>query len=118
MTKIERNKRINEYIGKYLTICEDLPADKVEIARPLIERIAFMLTSLEEMECDINKKGTVVEYQNGKNQKGLQINPALKLYQPLVKTLNAVFAQFVSIVTKGLPEEEKESKLDAFRYEE
>ncbi|MGN1111799.1 MAG: hypothetical protein ACI4RP_01215 [Acutalibacteraceae bacterium] len=71
---------------------KNLPKDRLEIAKKLIERAAYMLVSLEDMEAKINEDGLVVEMSQGA-YKIERAHPLLQPYNAMVKNYNATIKQ-------------------------
>lgn len=84
-----RTKKEQRRIAK---LYKNLPKDRFEIAKKLIERAAYMLVSLEDMETKMSEDGLVVEMQQG----GYTIeraHPLLAPYNATVKNYNATVKQ-------------------------
>lgn len=87
--KDSRQKKEQNKIKK---IYKNLPKDKFEIAKKLIERAAYMLVSLEDMEAKINEDGLVVKMPQG-NYEIERAHPLLQPYNAMVKNYNATIKQ-------------------------
>ena len=61
-TLYARQKKEQNRIKK---LYKNLPKDKLEIAKKLMERAAYMLVSLEDIEEKINEDGLVVKMPQG-----------------------------------------------------
>lgn len=88
-TLYARQKKEQNRIKK---LYKNLPKDRLEIAKKLIERAAYMLVSLEDMEAKINKDGLVVEMPQGA-YKIERAHPLLQPYNAMVKNYNATVKQ-------------------------
>lgn len=88
-TLYERQKKEQKRIKK---IYKNLPKEQLEIAEKLIERAAYMLVSLEDMEAKINEDGLVVEMPQGA-YKIERAHPLLQPYNAMVKNYNATIKQ-------------------------
>ena len=71
---------------------KNLPKDKLEIAKKLMERAAYMLVSLEDMEEKINEDGLVVKMPQG-SYTIERAHPLLQPYNAMVKNYNATLKQ-------------------------
>ena len=74
-TLYSRQKKEQNRIKK---IYKNLPKERLEIAKKLIERAAYMLVSLEDMEAKISEDGLVVTMPQG----SYEIDLAHPLIQP------------------------------------
>lgn len=88
-TLYTRQKKEQNRIKK---IYKNLPKEQLEIAKKLIERAAYMLVSLEDMEAKINEDGLVVEMPQGA-YKIERAHPLLQPYNAMVKNYNATIKQ-------------------------
>lgn len=100
-TLYARQKKEQNRIKK---LYKNLPKDKLEIAKKLIERAAYMLVSLEEMEAKIDEDGLVVVMPQG-NYEIERAHPLLQPYNAMVKNYNATIKQLDDL----LPNSEAET---------
>ena len=82
---------------------------KKAIAKRLIDREAFLLAQMKELEAQIKKEGVKETYQNGNNQFGYKESTEFKCYIAMQKNYIAILKQLTEI----LPEEAAE-ELDEF----
>lgn len=73
-------------------IYKNLPKEQLELNKKLIERAAYMLVSLEDMEAKINADGLVVTMPQG-NYQIERAHPLLQPYNAMVKNYNATIKQ-------------------------
>ena len=88
-TLYARKKKEQNRIKK---LYKNLPKDKLEIAKKLMERAAYMLVSLEDMEEKINEDGLVVKMPQG-SYTIERAHPLLQPYNAMVKNYNATLKQ-------------------------
>ena len=88
-TLYTRQKKEQNRIKK---IYKNLPKEQLEIAKKLIERAAYMLVSLEDMEAKINEDGLVVKMPQGAYTIE-RAHPLLQPYNAMVKNYNATIKQ-------------------------
>lgn len=103
-------RRITQETKKLKAFYKDLPPDKLHIVMHLIERAAFQLVTLEELEDEITRAGCIDEYKNGDNQAGVKISAAMQAYNSLYKNYQATLKE----LSAQLPERRAASRLDAF----
>lgn len=88
-TLYNRQKKEQNRIKK---IYKNLPKERLEIAKKLIERAAYMLVSLEDMEAKISEDGLVVVMPQGSYEIE-RAHPLLQPYNAMVKNYNATIKQ-------------------------
>lgn len=89
LTIINRQKKEISRIKKTF---KDLPKEKLKISEKLIERAAYMLVSLEDMEEKINADGLVVTMPQG-DYTIERAHPLLTPYNAMVKNYNTIIKQ-------------------------
>ena len=103
-------RRINQETKKLKAFYKGLPPEKLHMAMRLIERAAFQLVTLEELEEEITRAGCCEEYKNGDNQNGVKQSAALQAYNSLYKNYQTTLKE----LSAQLPERRAVSRLDAF----
>ncbi len=88
-TLYTRQKKEQNRIKK---IYKNLPKEQLEIVQKLIERAAYMLVSLEDMEEKINADGLVVKMPQGAYTIE-RAHPLLQQYNAMIKNYNATIKQ-------------------------
>ncbi|MCQ6530759.1 hypothetical protein [Bacillus mycoides] len=99
LSKIEQDKLIQEELDRLHSIFINLPSNKKEVAKKLIERIAFMTIQLEILEDTIKTKGPTYMFQNGA-QNMLIENPAQKSYNTTMNRYTAAYDKLFHLVDK------------------
>lgn len=88
--------------------------NKIAFIRDAVQQVAWLGVSIHELQSEIDKRGSVVHYQNGQNQSGLQANPACKTLKDFQTLYNAQFRALLSV----LPDKPAGmNKLEAFRLD-
>jgi len=82
---------------------------KKALAQRLIDREAFLLGQMKELEAFIRENGVKETYQNGENQYGYKESTEFKCYVSMQKN----YIQIIRQLTDILPEEAAE-ELDEF----
>ena len=103
MDKAKERKKI---INKLKTIIADIDENKKRVLETALERIAFLIVELKELESEIAEKGCTEIYQNGANQSGVKVSAASQVYNSLVKNYTALMKEILS----NLPKEQKQDK--------
>lgn len=97
------NARIKKEQRRIAKLYKNLPKDRLEITKKLIERAAYMLVSLEDMEAKISQDGLVVKMPQG-SYTIERAHPLLQQYNAMVKNYNATIKQ----LNESLPPVEAE----------
>ena len=96
-TLYTRQKKEQNRIKK---IYQNLPKEQLEIAKKMIERAAYMLVSLEDMEAKISEDGLVVVMPQGSYEIE-RAHPLLQPYNAMVKNYNATIKQLNEMLPNG-----------------
>ena len=78
--------------------------DKQPLAKDIIDRLAFMKQLLNELQDEINTKGAIVEFKQGKQQFD-KANPALDSYGKMIAKYNGLISQLVKLYPKHTAED-------------
>lgn len=79
---------------------KEIPEDRKSLAEKAIQRAAWLVVSLEELEQCIDKAGFMSEYQNGENQWGTKKNPDVETHN----SMSQRFTQIMDYLYKLLPD--------------
>ena len=99
MSVAKQNEAIKQEIERLTTYFGELPPEKVRVAIPLIERVAFMTITLQLLEEEVKAKGPVVTFKNGSQKMTIE-NPAQKSYNTMVNRYTAAYAKLVEMLPK------------------
>ena len=84
--------RQKKEMSRLKKIYKNLPEDTLEISKKLIERAAYMLVSLEDMEARIDDDGLVIIMPQG-DYEIERAHPLLQPYNTMIKNYNATVKQ-------------------------
>ncbi len=84
--------RQKKEVTRLKKVYKNLPKDTLENAKKLIERAAYMLVSLEDMEAKIDADGLVISMPQGDYSID-RAHPLLQPYNAMVKNYNATVKQ-------------------------
>ena len=104
------NKTVNAENKRLMALFENVDPNKVDFCREHVRQLAWYNVQIRELQKNLDKDGLTVEFQNGRNQHGLQSNPDLRALIDLQKLTNAMIRTLMPLV----PECEKSSKLADF----
>ena len=112
---LSKEEKIKKEKARLRRVFKDLDENKRRTVDSLIERAAFLTTSLEELENEINEKGYISEYKNGENQFGEKQSDAVKTHIAMTKNLAVIIKQLTEIAPQAPPKQK--SRLQLLRDE-
>ena len=107
---IKKNKTIKKEADRLKKLFTDLEENKKKLAKSLIENVAFMSITLEDLKKDIIKYGVKETYVNGKDQFGFKESVESKTYNTMIKNYMNIIKQLNDM----LPQEKKINEKDEF----
>lgn len=111
MSKEERTLKKFNALKK---VFEDVDKNKQRVSDDMIQNVAFIIITLQDLQKDINNDGYSSDYQNGENQSGTKQSDAMKTYISLTKNLATLMKILLELVP---PERKKDTKLMAMMAE-
>lgn len=90
-----------------MKIFKTIDRNKLSAVTSVIERLAFITVSLQDLEEELAENGWTEIYQNGENQCGVKKSAAADVHISLTKNLNALTKQLLDLV----PPDQRKSKL-------
>jgi len=90
---METGQRIEYETERLLELFKDVPAEQMQIANNLIQRVAFMQVTLEDMEEDIRAKGTI-ELSRTRPRK-LRERTVVKMYNAMIRNYTSTIKQLL-----------------------
>lgn len=106
MAKKKKETKIKAKIKELVSIFSNLQEDTKRTIRPMIEKVAFMSVTLDDLQDDINLNGVTEQYQNGENQFGVKKSASIDVYNTMIKNYTSLMKQ----LTDFLPKDEMPSK--------
>ena len=100
LSKEDKIKKEKQKLNK---LFKNIDEKKLSTVSSLIENVAFMSVSLDELQQAINLKGYVEEYQNGANQKGVKKCSEVEIYNVMIKNYMASVKQLTELLPKEDP---------------
>lgn len=104
----EKNKKILAINRKLKRNFTNMPPKTKKIVEELIENVAFMIYTLDQLQESITEVGTTTEYKNGENQYGTRVNPDIQTYNSMFKN----YASAIKQLTDLMPKEEAKATKD------
>ncbi len=93
-----REKRIKKEIRRLDKIYSNIPANKKEIIKELINRAAFLLIISQDMECQIKELEEFTVLTVNSSQEFTKPNPLIKEYRDTVKSYQTIIKQLTDLV--------------------
>lgn len=104
---MERTKetRIRREKNKIKKILSEVAESKIKLNEKLIENVAFMAVTLEDLQKQINEEGSVIVAKNGNGFDVTQEHPAQKAYVAMMSKYTPAMSQLMSL----LPDQKADS---------
>ncbi len=111
--EIARDKRIKKEIRKFKKLIIDMSKDEQTLPMIIIQELAFMIVTLEDLKVVVNRDGVVTKMQQGSYVIERE-NPALKSYNATIQRYNAAVKLLDDIVNKNGFSSENEKDIKRF----
>lgn len=82
---MDKDKRIKAEIKRLNSLYSNVDKNKLKTVKSIIENVAFMTVTLEDLQSSINAEGVITKYQNGANQWGTKKSPEVEIYNTMIK---------------------------------
>ena len=105
--KVSKDTLVNREINRLTPLFKDIERNKRLTAKGLIEEVAFMKITLQELKVEIDKEGPIDEMPQGEYSI-LREHPALKSYNMVVQRYTGAIKQLIDL----LPKEEIKKEVD------
>lgn len=77
---LEKQKRIKKEVSRLRKLFKEIDENKKKLVMSLIDDVAFLTITMQDLRENIIREGTTVEYKNGENQYGTKQSPDAQLY--------------------------------------
>lgn len=98
MTDKTKESRIKKEKNKIKKMLAEVSESKIKLNEKLIENVAFMAVTLEDMQVQINEEGSVIVAKNGNGFDITQEHPAQKAYVAMMAKYTTAMNQLVSLL--------------------
>ena len=102
MANKPKEKRIKEKIDELVKTFSNLSEDIQKTILPMINKVAFMSVTLDDLQDDINTNGVTETYQNGANQFGVKKSAAVEVYNTMIKNYTSLMKQLTDLLPKDI----------------
>ena len=106
---MDKDSRYNQIQAELAKLFKDVPHDQMQLVNPLIQRLAFMQITLEDLEEDIKVGGTF-ELTKTRPRK-LRERPVVKTYNAMIKNYNGTIKQLLDRLPTQKAEEAEDELL-------
>ncbi|EEB35739.1 hypothetical protein ANHYDRO_01405 [Anaerococcus hydrogenalis DSM 7454] len=113
MTNLEQDKRIKKEINKFRKFIKDLDTEEKRMAMNMVNELAFMKITLEDLKKEVNANGVVTEMPQGEYSITRE-NPALKSYNTMIQRYNSTLKQLDDYINKISPQTDELDTLSQF----
>lgn len=94
----KQQKRVKNEIVLLRSKFNDIEENKLKAVSSIIENVAFMNVTLQDLQDDINLNGAIEKYKNGDKQWGLKANPAIQAYNTMIKNYSSLMKQLTDLL--------------------
>lgn len=113
MISLEQDKRIKKEISKFRKFIKDLDTEEKRMAMNMVNELAFMKITLEDLKKEVNANGVVTEMPQGEYSITRE-NPALKSYNTMIQRYNSTLKQLDDYINKISPQTDELDTLSQF----
>ena len=111
--KVSKDTLVNREINRLTPLFKDIERNKRLTAKGLIEEVAFMKITLQELKVEIDKEGPIDEMPQGEYSI-LREHPALKSYNMVVQRYTGAIKQLIDLLPKEEIKKEVDDGFDSF----
>lgn len=112
--QIEKEKRVLDETKRLTEVFKKIPLQSKKAVKSLISNAAFMTVTLEDLQDEINKVGTISRYQNGANQWGTKKSPEIEVYNSLIKNHSSIIKQLSDLLPAEVSLKKEDDGFNSF----
>ena len=112
--QIEKEKRVLDETKRLTEVFKKIPLQSKKAVKSLISNAAFMTVTLEDLQDEINKVGTISRYQNGANQWGTKKSPEIEVYNSLIKNHSSIIKQLSDLLPAEVSIKKEDDGFNSF----
>lgn len=94
----EKEEKVNQERARLMALFTGADENKKNFIRDAVQQVAWLGVTIMELQAEIDKNGPVVPFQNGRNQSGLQANPACKTLKDFQTLYNTQFRALLPVL--------------------
>lgn len=107
---VEKQKRIKKEVNRLRKLFKEIDENKKKLVLAMIDDIAFLTVTMQDLRESIVREGTTVEYKNGENQYGTKQSPDAQLYLAMSQKQT----QAMKILLECMPKTQPKTNDDGF----
>lgn len=77
---VEKQKRVKKEVTRLRKLFKEIDENKKKLVLTMIDDVAFLSVTMQDLRETIIREGTTVEYKNGENQYGTKQSPDAQMY--------------------------------------
>jgi hypothetical protein len=104
--EVPKAERIKKEITKLRKLLKDIPKDQMRAAEGIVQRVAFMQVTLEDLEDDINDNGTVESFSQTEGIEYDRERPAVRIYNATIRNYTSACKQLFDLIPDDKPKPE------------
>ena len=97
----DKAARVEQERARIMALFAGADVNKLDFIRDAVQQVAWLGITILELQAEIDERGPVVQYQNGRDQTGLQANPACKILKDYQQLYNTAFRSLLPLVPEG-----------------
>lgn len=109
MPKAKKTTLIKREADRIKDLVKD--SEVIRKAESLIQNIAFMSITLDELQAEINRAGTIETYQHGKYQSGVKVSSAVQAYNSIMKNFIPAVKALYGLLPESVQEQGRTNSL-------
>ena len=113
----EKAARVTGEQTRLMELFAGADENKLDFISVHVQQLAWLAVTILDLQQQIDADGAVLPFQNGKNQSGLQANPACKLLIDCQKLYNSGFRALLPLVVEKPQRDGLKEFLDQFDCE-
>jgi len=109
--EIDKEKNIKQEINRIKKLYKEFPKDKVKALEGLINEVAFIKVSLEELRENLLTNGFTEVFEQGE-QRFNRERPEVKIYTTFIQRYSNVMKQLIDLLPPEVKKEESDELLE------
>lgn len=97
-----KNEKVEKERARLMELFNNADENKLDFIRDAVQQVAWLGVTIMELQAEIDKNGPVVPFQNGRNQSGLQANPACKTLKDFQTLYNTQFRALLPVLPEKI----------------
>lgn len=99
--ELTKDQRIKRVYNKLRRLLRNIPDERRKAAEGLMQRVAFMEVTLEDLEADINEHGTIERFSQTEGIEYDRERPAARIYNTTFRNYANACKQLFDLLPEG-----------------